>query len=158
MKDRIKDHAILLLLVIIGSMQMFGDLSGLLAVKALGAVSHASPAPKVFTAQDGFETFSSRFFVTWQDERGRVQEIELTPEVYRRIRGPYNRRNAYGAALSYGPVLARREDTAAMLDSIIGFAFCEPGSIRRELGLDSRVADSSFRIEVRPRDSGRSGG
>ena len=42
-------------LIVIGAVQMAGDVSGQRPIKAVGAALHASPAPKVFTAQDGFE-------------------------------------------------------------------------------------------------------
>ena len=36
-----------------------------------------------------------------------------------RIRGPYNRRNVFGAALAYGPVLASDENGREMLRAVL---------------------------------------
>ena len=49
-------------LVVLGCTQMIGDIFNLQTVKGFGAATSASPAPKVFTAHKGFETYSSEFF------------------------------------------------------------------------------------------------
>lgn len=113
------------LLVILGAAQMAGDLSGLLPLKAIAAATGASPAPKVFSAVQGFETYSTRFFIESEGRR-----IELTPEVYSRVRGPYNRRNVYGAALAYAPVLP-----APLRDPVVRRALCGDAPLLRELGI-----------------------
>src|SRR5882672_3820600 len=104
----------LLPLIGIGCMQMVGDVFHLPVVKAFGAATGASPAPKVFTAQDGFETYANRFFLEWRDAAGATQSLELTPQVYSGIGGPYNRRNVYGAVFSYAPVLEANPATRPM--------------------------------------------
>src|SRR5262249_9019819 len=93
-------------LLVLGLAQMSGDLTGLAPLKAIAPATAASPAPKVFSAVRGLETYSTRFFVQWTDADGSNRFYEITPERYARLRGPYNRRNVYGAALAYGPVLA----------------------------------------------------
>jgi hypothetical protein len=50
------------LLVAVGSLQTTSDLRGQSAAKAIGAAFQASPAPRVFTAQNGFETYFSKFY------------------------------------------------------------------------------------------------
>lgn len=141
------------LLVALGCMQMCGDLAGVPALKALGAASHASPAPRVFTAHQGFETFSSRFFLHWELMDGRRQSIELTPETYARLHGPYNRRNAYGAAISYGPVLAANAATRPMFESVSQYALCDTAPVLKELGIETESAKRMVRVELLPRDS-----
>ena len=81
-------------LLALGLLQMTGELLDLSTLKGLGAATCASPAPKVFSAVQGLETFSSRFFVEYVDSSGKMQSIALTPSLYTRIRGHYNRRNA----------------------------------------------------------------
>lgn len=89
-------------LLLLGLMQMFGDLAGLPGLKALAGATAASPAPKVFCAVKGYETISTKIrFEILQD--GRWEPAPLL-EVGR-LRGPYNRRNVYGAALAYAPVM-----------------------------------------------------
>lgn len=113
------------LLVILGVAQMAGDLTGVVALKALAAATGASPAPKVFSAVNGLETYSTRFFLDLGHER-----VELTPEVYARIRGPYNRRNVFGAALAYAPVLP-----PALRDPVVRYALCDDAPLLGEIGV-----------------------
>jgi hypothetical protein len=111
-------------LVVLGTAQMLGDLAGFLPLKAVAAATAASPAPKVFSAVRGLETYSTRFFLVLGDRR-----VELTPELYARIRGPYNRRNVYGAALAYGPVLPRQ-----LREPVMRYALCD-STLLHEMGL-----------------------
>jgi hypothetical protein len=113
------------LLLLLGLAQMAADLAGWTAVKGLASATGASPAPKVFSAVRGLETYSTRFFL----EIGTARH-ELTPERYARLRGPYNRRNVYGAALSYAPVLP-----PAMRDPVMRRALCGEATLLRELGI-----------------------
>jgi hypothetical protein len=112
-------------LVVLGVAQMAGDLLHFYPLKGVAAATHASPAPKVFSAVLGLETYSTRFFL----EVG-AQRVELTPAVYSRIRGPYNRRNVYGAALAYAPVLP-----ASMREPVLRHALCGDAPLLRELGI-----------------------
>ena len=140
-----------LALLVLGLLRMTGDVLGLRALVGIGTASGASPAPKVFSAVQGLETFSTRFFVQWTDTTGASQELQLTPEVYARIEGPYNRRNVYGAALAYGPVLAGNDRTRAMFEAVLVNALCGEAPLLRELGLDpARIAGNpSVRYEPR---------
>ena len=122
----IKSLATMSFLVGLGSVQMLGDLLANTHLKGIGLAMHVSPAPKVFTAQEGFETFSSQFFLRWQDITGKHHERELTPRIYQGIKGPYNRRNVYGAAVSYSPVLSRNPNTKAMLMRSVSTHFVAP--------------------------------
>ncbi len=140
-------------LIALGCVQMAGDLSGRPDIKAAGAATQASPAPKVFTSQGGFETFSSRFFIEWRDPQER-HALELTPQTYRRLKGPYNRRNAYGAALSYAPVLAANERTRPMLDLVMRHALCGDAPLLAELGIDRHDIVYPLLLRLEPREEG----
>ncbi|MDP2228427.1 MAG: hypothetical protein Q8J78_13230 [Moraxellaceae bacterium] len=146
-----------ILLTGLGCLQMIGDLAGSVPLKALGAASHASPAPRVFTAHQGFETFSSRFFLEWTDEQGLPRQLELTPASYGRLDGPYNRRNAYGAALSYGPVLASNPATRPMFEAVSRHALCGKAPVLRELGINSDDIQSAVTVRLKPRTAGNAG-
>ena len=128
-----KNLLIFSFLVVVGCVQFVGDLLRLPTIKGIGFASHASPAPKVFTSQQGFETFSNRFYVTWSDAYGVTRETELTRQRYDGLRGPYNRRNAYGAAFSYGPILAADPVTAPMYQAVLEHAVC--AGVIEEVGL-----------------------
>ena len=141
----------LITLCTVGCLQMIGDVLEVPAVKAFGAALAASPAPKVFTAQNGFETYSSRFYIEWQDLDGTRHLHEITPENYAGVRGPYNRRNAYGAAVSYAPVLAANPRTAPMLAAVTRYGLCGDAPLVRELGLDTSKRAGPVRLHLEPR-------
>lgn len=129
-------------LAVLGVAQMAGDLLGFVPLKAIAAATGASPAPKVFSAVQGLETYSTRFFLDLGHER-----VELTPELYARIRGPYNRRNVYGAALAYGPVLP-----PALRDPVMRHALCGQAPLLRELGLSATATPA---VVLEPLGGGR---
>jgi len=141
-----------IMLTSLGCLQMLGDLTHSKHLKALGAASQASPAPKVFTAHEGFETFSSRFYVQWHSREGVAHSLQLTPEIYGRLQGPYNRRNAYGAALSYGPVLAANPLTQPMFVSVSRYALCGRAPLLRELGINTASIEGVVTVKLVPRD------
>lgn len=145
-----------LVLLALGLLQMTGDALEHLgatrlgpAVKGLAAATAASPAPKVFSAVRGLETYSTRFVIEW-DEPGGTRADALTPERYARLRGPYNRRNAYGAALAYGPVLATNPVTRPMLESVLAFALTGEVPLLGELGLDAAARTGPVRVRYEP--------
>jgi hypothetical protein len=140
------------LLVALGCLQMLGDVTGEAAVRAIGLATEASPAPKVFTAQNGFETYSSKFYIDWEDRENSWHSLELTPQVYRGMRGPYNRRNAYGAALSYAPVLASNPRTKPMVDAVAHHGFCGNAPLLSELGIPRDQVVYPLRVRLEPRD------
>jgi hypothetical protein len=140
-------------LVALGLLQMTGDLLEQYVyapvgkvLKGLGAASVASPAPKVFSSVHGLETYSTRFYLEWTDQTGKAHKLLITPEVYARLQGPYNRRNVYGAALAYGPVLP-----ANLRDPVMRYALCGEAPLLRELGIDpADVKNVRVRYEPLP--------
>jgi hypothetical protein len=146
-----RDTAALVVLTLVGCVQMAGDLAQLPLVKGFGTALVASPAPKVFTAHKGFETYSSHFYVHWTDKRGAQRTLELTPVVYSGVAGPYNRRDAYGAALSYAPVLYSDERARPMLAAAIQHTFCGRSTLLSEVGIDRAESDGRYVLELRPR-------
>src|SRR5947209_18849767 len=95
-----KVKIIVAVIFVIGLMQMTGDLLHIAPLKGLAAATGISPAPKVFTAIRGFETYSNRFFIEYTDKAGNAQSIEVTPEAYSHVSGPYWWRNVVGAVLA----------------------------------------------------------
>jgi hypothetical protein len=143
------------LLLVLALAQMVGDMAGLPWLKGLAAATCASPAPKVFSAVKGLETFSTRFVLEWRDAHGELCERELDSRAYAGLRGPYNRRNVYGAALAYGPVLAADARTRPMLDAVLRFALCPPRQLLSELGIDPTDVEGSVRLRYEPREGAR---
>ena len=139
------------LLVALGLAQMVGATLGLPLLQGVAAATAASPAPRVFTTVDGFEGFSTRFFVEYVDVGGDARSFEITPARYARVAGPYNRRNAYGAVVAAGPVLSRRPLTAPMVDAVSRHALCGEAPLLRELGVDPATVASPVSIRYVPR-------
>jgi hypothetical protein len=141
----------------IGVMQMAGEIFHLPVLSGIGAAIVAAPAPKVFSAVRGFETYSTRFFLEWQAQQAQdkrtdvVHSLELTPAISTRLAGPYNRRNVYGAALAYGPVLAMNPDMRPMLEAVMDYAFCGKAPLLQELGIDPDDVAGYARVRVEPR-------
>lgn len=127
-------------LVILGTARIIGELCGFLPLQAVATAVGASPAPKVFSAVRGLETYSTRFYVEWPGHR-----IELVPEIYSRMRGPYNRRNVYGAALAYAPVMP-----APLRDPVMRHALCGDAPLLRELGVDVKATPGPVVLVVEP--------
>lgn len=139
-------NAAALLLLAIGCTQMTGYLAGCKTLRGLGAASAASPFPKVFSAVRGYETFAADFEIVY-DDGGETVRVPLTPERYALLRGPYNRRNVYGAALAYGPRLPRD-----LWEPVFRHAMRQDGAFHRELGLPASARN--VRVEVRSRTAG----
>lgn len=132
-------------LLAIGLVQMAAAIAGADGLRAVASATLLSPAPKVFTAVSGIETFSSSFFVEWSEPGGERSE-RITPQRYAQLEGPYVRRNAYGAALAYGPVLATNPRTRAMLEAVLRRALGGDAPIARELGLDVERRTGPLRV------------
>jgi hypothetical protein len=132
---------------ILGLAQMAGDLTGLVALKGLAAATNASPAPKVFSAVRGFETYSTRFFLEWTARDGTVHSVPLTSALTAKLQGPYNRRNVYGAALAYGPVMPEE-----LRSPVMRYALCGAAPLLAELGLRAADRATPFRVRFEPRE------
>ena len=138
-------------LTLLGFAQMAGDLFHSPTLKAIAAATAASPAPKVFSAVQGLETFSTRFFVEWSNATGARHSVEITPERYEHLRGPYNRRNIYGAVLAYGPVLESNPHTLLLFNSVASYALCREAPVLKELGIPPEATTESLRIRLQTR-------
>jgi hypothetical protein len=140
---------------ILGLAQITGDVLDITPLRGLAAATTASPAPKVFSAVRGLETYSSSFFIEWQDANRADQSLELTPEVYARLKGPYNRRNAYGAVIAYGPILAADPTTQDLLESVARYALCGRAPVLRELGIEPSAVNGAVRVRIEPISTSR---
>ena len=120
---------------------MLGDTLKVPALKGLGLASCAAPYTKVFgqalTYKDKqpFETFTAEFHLYYTSKNGE-RHIAITPEVYQKLAGPYQRRNVYGAILAYGPALS--EDVQKRT---FDYAIKTPGTIRKELGIPANATN-----------------
>lgn len=126
---------------------MVGDALGISWLKGLGVASGFAPLPKVFSDVDGHETFAAEFTFVENSEEGGTTRNTITPELYGRLRGPYNRRNVYGAALSYAPRLPEE-----VWRPVFCYGLSEDGPLRSELGL---APAGPIAVEIATRTQGR---
>jgi len=138
-------------LLILGLLQMTADVLNLQLLKGFAFATAASPAPRVFSAVRGLETYSTNFYLQWTDHQGSFHSVKITPEMYSHLRGPYNRRNVFGAVLAYGPVLADQKPTRPMFDAVASYALCGNAPILLELGIDPDSVAGPLMIIFEPR-------
>lgn len=119
------------------TIKVVADVFGFERLSAVAAVTSVAPAMKVFTAQKGYETYSSTFELTVNYIDGHTVASQLNPNNYSGLRGPYNRRNVYGALIAYGPVLVKNPTTQPMWNEMAHRAFCGSFSVLTELGFDN---------------------
>lgn len=115
-------------------------------MRGIGAALAMAPFPKVFSDVDGLETFASEFTLRWRDARGE-QALPITPELYSRLAGAYNRRNVYGAALSYGPRLP-----GPVWQAVFCYGFGPHGPLRAEFGVPDDARDIGVEIRTKTRN------
>jgi hypothetical protein len=128
-----------------GLTAMVGDVLEIPAVKAIGLASTIAPCPKVFCDTKGLEAFASAFTLRFQTN-GHPVEMSLTPERYSKLKGPYNRRNVYGAALSFGPRLPE-----PLWQAVFDFGLSNTGPLRRELGIPAEATNLVVTIRTKTR-------
>jgi hypothetical protein len=132
-------------LLLIGLTQMTGELLGNRNLKGFGAATVVAPCPKVFCDMDGLEPFASSFTITAKGQNS--ISFPVTPELYSRLTGPYNRRNVYGAAIAAAPRLPE-----PIRRSVFAYAFGPGGPLRRDLALPE---NAQIILTVRTNTRGR---
>jgi hypothetical protein len=131
---------------VIACLQMTGYIVDSVPLRGIGAAIVVSPLPKVFSDVDGLEPFASEFTLRYRAADGTVVETLITPALYGRLAGPYNRRNVYGAALSYAPRLPRE-----LWEPVFCYGLAPHGPLREELGVGSNATDISVTIRTQTR-------
>jgi|TARA_B110000438_G_scaffold70974_1_gene71192 hypothetical protein len=126
----------------LGSLQFAGTLLKMPALRGLGAAYGFAPYTKVFSDVDGFETYAARFSLILHKPDGTTELREVTPQFYQQLKGPYNRRNVYGAALSYAPRLPD-----PLWQSVFCYGF--NGPLREELKIGPEYSSISIQIETK---------
>lgn len=141
-------NIIAVLITALGCTQMIGYAVNSRILRGLALASTAAPLPKVFSDVDGIETFASAFVLRGRDARGASFELPITPEFYARLEGCYNRRNVYGAALSYAPRMPEE-----LWSAVFCYGLQPGGPLRREFGLPEGARELS--VEIRTNTRGR---
>jgi hypothetical protein len=98
-------------------------------------LSGVAPLPRVFSHQQGVETFARRARMEIETRAGETLAVPVDRAFGRRVGGPTARMATYGhAALFAGlPGSGTRE-------KVLAFGLCEPGALARELGVPGPVA------------------
>ena len=138
-------------LLTIGLIQIGSDVCGLQKIKGVAAAWGASPCPKVFTTINGLETFSSRYFLSWKNKNRETVTIEITKNLAKQLKGPYNRRNVYGALLSYGPILKNLDGAKQLYSSIIDYALKNQKVLLQELNLSDEEIFEEIELITLPK-------
>jgi hypothetical protein len=133
-------------LCLLGLLNLAGFLMHSTVLRGIALASTASPLPKVFSDVDGLEPFASEFTLHASTREGRTFSERITADLYQRLRGPYNRRNVYGAAIAFGPRLSR-----TLWEPVLCYGL--QGPLRNEFHLPSDMLD--VEIEVKTRTAGR---
>lgn len=133
----------------LGLVRMVADPLGLPILGGVAAATGASPAPKVFTAFGEFEPFSTAITLRWTDGDGKDHAMPLRPDGPR-MKGAYNRRNAYGAVVVFLPEARQQPMLAPMFDTIAEQALCGDRPLMTELGIDDVRGDVTLDYAARP--------
>jgi hypothetical protein len=144
----VKANVLALILTVVGCAQVVGYLLHSRVLRGLGAALVVAPFPKVFSDVDGLETFASEFLIRGTDAAGNTFEIQITPELYQQLGGSYNRRNVYGAALSYAPRLPEE-----LWQTVFCYGVATDGPLRREFGFPEGA--ENIEVVIRTRTRGR---
>lgn len=117
------------------------------ALNGFGKVSLMSPYPKVFCAMGDTEPWTWEHTVTLAWGEGPDTVVALDRDAARRHVGPYQYRNATGAAVAYGPWLPEETVTAALT-----WTACEDPHFLDVLGLPADRRPVTVRVDSTPRD------
>ena len=138
-----------IVILCLGSLQFVGYLLKIPSLRGIGSAIGFAPYTKVFSDVDGFETFAASFEIRYRipTETGdELVSLQVDPAFYQQLSGPYNRRNVYGAALSYAPRLPEDLWTAV-------FCYGFNGPLRNEFQIPENASD--FEIIIRSNTKGR---
>ena len=132
------------LVIAIGFLQTLGYIFHSKELRGVGMATASSPLPLVFTDIKGVETFAGRFVLEYTTDT--LKQIEITKKVYAKFPGPYNRRNVYGAAFAYGPLLPEK-----LRDQVLRYALCN-ARILKEMNVETEpVSEALLKISTKTR-------
>lgn len=119
--------------MVLGLLQALGFAVGSETLRGFAAMTVASPLPFVFSSFRNLETFAADFEIELTRPNGERVRHRITPELYAKLDGPYNRRNTYGAVLSYGPALVAPRERA-LVDAVLRYGLCGRGPLAQRFG------------------------
>ncbi len=119
------------------------------AIAAIGRVSLASPAPKVFCKMGAIEPFAREHAIEVRYQDGTTASYATDRARMIHLRGPYALRNVYGAALVFAPLLPPRTTAA-----VVQYGLCEGMAFDAPLGDGLHGPPRSVVITSSPRAGG----
>lgn len=129
-------NPLLIAVFCVAGIQLCGFLVQSKPLVGLGRITTASPLPLVFTSHDGLETFAQKYAVElFYEADAKPVRSDVTPALYSEVSGSYNRRNAYGAIFSYGPILTKGKGVT-LVNSVAKFGFCGSGPLLSTFNLE----------------------
>jgi hypothetical protein len=129
------------LLVVIGCLGPFGYLIDSKPIKGLALAWMVSPIPIVFSDANGFEAFAAKFEIELTLKDGSQSVRPISFKEASKLRGPYNRRNVFGAAIGYAPRLPLQ-----MVVSVLRYGLCAGGPLVEEFELPSTIENVALVI------------
>ena len=138
------NHYATIALIWIGLLQPIGYLFNLPQVQRIGIAFVASPLPLVFSHFRGLETFSSQFHIALVISNHETIQITLTPKNYFLLKGPYNRRSAYGTTIAYSPQFMQGNEFE-LVQSILIYGFCK-GALLSSLGIYETIQKAKIQV------------
>lgn len=112
------------ILLFIGCLNTIGFLLSSPQIRGLAFSTAASPLPLVFTKYNGVETFSTTFMADLYTTNNTKITIPIDYDIYSQIKGPYNRRNIFGAIFSHGPFFQTKE-LLELRNQILSYVICK---------------------------------
>jgi hypothetical protein len=140
-----------LLLFLLGSLQIVGVAIGSRAIKSIGLASVASPLPLVFSHFRGIETFAADFRLRLKLKGRTVFDAPITSTLFKKLEGPYNRRNIYGAVFAYGPVLTQPSEKV-LVNSVLKQGLCPGRPLVQEFALPKDFDEVEIEVHSKTKD------
>lgn len=144
----INRRVLYLILFLIGCLQMIGATVGSSTLKGIGLASVASPLPLVFSHFRSIETFAADFQLRLKNKDKIIYDTPINSALYSKLKGPYNRRNIYGAVFAYGPALTRPAERVLVL-SVLKQGFCNGGPLAAEFDLPTNFDEVEIVVHTK---------
>jgi len=148
-------HALsFLFLLFIGTSNTIGYTQNMQTLTGFGIASCASPRPFVFSVYNGVETFSTEYRIGIHYNNGTTLYCNLDNKIYGSLKGPYNRKNVYGAVLSHGPFFNTPE-LIRIRDEILTWGLCGPAPLAEEFGFGGSISSSLIEVGSKTKGENR---
>ncbi len=138
------------LFIILSCASAIGYVANSDSIRGIGFASATSPLPFVFSAYNGEETFSTIFELDIILKNGSHINQQIDNKLYGKLKGPYNRKNVYGAIFSHG-VFFDKENLINIRQQILEWGFCG-GFLSREFGIDEPIKTATISVRTKSND------